>query len=211
MTFVGITATDAWNAARYQCSFESGVKDLTIKEFVECICSDLWSKDWDRDNAVDIDCMSEPEFDDNSLSGEGIEVALHDYDNNGGVRGSHSSYGSRGSSRLHNQNQKAKKEFAQSHQLIRTTQKESGNRSAILRRACSIRATGCQCMEQGTRKKTSMECAHPDCMAATQKKNNNYSRGVFICQNKLCLKEHLRKMWAQHEAEQFNESFGSLF
>ena len=85
------------------------------------------------------------------------------------------------------------------HYLKRTDQVvETGeNRKGVdrIRRACSIKADGCYSFGYlGMPKKTMFECANKNCMKSQKRANRHTTKGVFICQNELCLAKHRRDM-----------------
>lgn len=188
-TFVGITATDSWNATRYHCTKQSGFKDMPIKTFTECVVYDLWNKPWDdneRKNAILVGVSAE----------DSVECALVSPTN------SVISWGSTESTVVSNLNeeQALMDQIKTSHQLVKTERKMSGGqkRNDRTRRCCSIGARGCDSIDR--KKKVSFECGHPNCMQAVRKRNSNYSQGIFICQNPACLEQHRLQVFADARA-----------
>lgn len=181
-TFAGITATDSWNATRFHCTKESGFQDMDIKSFTQCVVYDLWNKPWDdseRRNAILVGVSAEAE--------DSVECTLVSPTN---------SIVSTDSTVVSNCDEEAlMKQIKTSHKLVKTTRKMSGGqgRADTTRRSCSIKARGCA--GAGT-KKVSLECGDPKCMEAVSKKNNNYSEGIFICDNPVCLEQHQLRVFA---------------
>ena len=180
-TMVGITVTDTWNAMRYHCKADSGFKDMSVKKFAECLVYDLWNKEWgeDRRAALNLQCIPIEEIDMGSLWGEddeaaGVEAGLMD-----------SGLAARSPRMIHY--------LKRTDQVVETGE----NRKGVdrIRRACSIKADGCYSFGYlGMPKKTMFECANKNCMKSQKRANRHTTKGVFICQNELCLAKHRRDM-----------------
>ena len=176
ITFIGITATDTWNSARHHCTEESGFPGMSVNRFAECIVYDLWNKPWGKKRKTAL-VLGVPDTADDSFavlpSFDGVEVV---------PRVSVSPSGSLD-------------KIMREHVIMKTEQTEGGIRKKDrLRRACKIGAHGCKALQRD-RKKTIWECGHPDCRSHEYKANKKTSRGIFICQNQLCLKTHCQEVW----------------
>ena len=149
---------------------------MSVNRFAECIVYDLWNKPWGKKSKTAL-VLGVPDTADDSFavlpSFDGVEVV---------PRVSVSPSGSL---------DKIMKE----HVIMKTEQTEGGIRKKDrLRRACKIGAHGCKALQRD-RKKTIWECGHPDCRSHEYKANKKTSRGIFICQNQLCLKTHCQEVW----------------
>ncbi|KAL7548885.1 hypothetical protein ACHAWF_013195 [Thalassiosira exigua] len=169
-TFLGLTATDAWNRVRHYCTEESGFPDMSINRFVECVVYDLWNKPWGKKRTKAL-VLGIPDLDTLDETFDGVEVVL-------------------------DSPSASLEAVMKEHILVRTEQKESGKRIYRVRRSCKISAEGCKARSKD-RKKTILECGHDDCMKEEYKANSNVSGGIFICQNDLCLKTHCQEVWSK--------------
>lgn len=172
-TLYGMTITDAFLLAKYHASSNSEVKKMSIREFALRVSYDMWHQKIDDEPRHDI-----------------LGDDLLDLPNAAGA-----------SSGAQQQNTARPLEWhdvMEKHIFGLTDQ--SGSDGKPCRRACAIKASGCDTIVK--KRTVSQECQHQACRSIIHPARNSHgaTKGIFVCSNIACQKGHWSRIADQAQA-----------
>lgn len=159
-TVIGMTVVDAFLLAKYSAPSGAKFAKMTVQDFAMHIVKDMWTR------KISCEARSEILVSNVAVGAEAAQGATQS-----------------------NRDGLISLEDAVVLHEFRATKRRSDKNDELIRRVCSIQATGCQYVSDKT-KKTKWECMHPTCMDLKGRNGRYTFTGVFVCEHAGCRIKH---------------------